>query len=336
MPVDQKRINGPEITKPFKLYTKTNVLNPLLVIDLLKSGSRVDGRTLKEHRKIAIKTNVITKATGSAYIEQGNTQVVVSVYGPKEIPNKTEYSSKGVLSCEFKYAPFSCHKRKLHQQDTDEIMFSMMLKKALEPSICLHNFPNFQITVHAVVMHNDGSALSAAVNAAGVAIASAGIPMFDSVTCLNLAAIGEIELIDPTYDEEVLCLEGSEGKHSYLTMAYLQTRQQISLFNHVGYLSSHDVINSYKKLTEISQKMVPLIHHIINTDLTDAEDNSVDDMDLNEIVILHENLNICESESESPDDTIETIESDENNSFVEIIELADTDKSIEIIEEKCY
>lgn len=35
-----------------------------------------------------LKLNVISKAKGSAYIEMGNTKVIVSVFDPREIPNK--------------------------------------------------------------------------------------------------------------------------------------------------------------------------------------------------------------------------------------------------------
>lgn len=35
-----------------------------------------------------LKLNVISKAKGSAYIEMGNTKVIVSVFDPREIVNK--------------------------------------------------------------------------------------------------------------------------------------------------------------------------------------------------------------------------------------------------------
>lgn len=35
-----------------------------------------------------LKLNVISKAKGSAYIEMGNTKVIVSVFDPREVANK--------------------------------------------------------------------------------------------------------------------------------------------------------------------------------------------------------------------------------------------------------
>lgn len=39
-----------------------------------------------------MKSNLISQAKGSAYIELGNTKVMVAVYDPREIPKQTGYS----------------------------------------------------------------------------------------------------------------------------------------------------------------------------------------------------------------------------------------------------
>lgn len=83
-----------------------------------------------------MKTGVVSQAKGSAYIEVGTTKVVCSVFDPREIPNKNDYSSQGELFCEFKYAPFSCAKRKIHQQDSEEKEFSLVMQRSLEPAVC--------------------------------------------------------------------------------------------------------------------------------------------------------------------------------------------------------
>jgi exosome complex component MTR3 len=46
-----------------------------------------------------MQTDVISQAKGSAYIEQGNTKVVCGVYGPREIPKRSDFSMSGVLFC---------------------------------------------------------------------------------------------------------------------------------------------------------------------------------------------------------------------------------------------
>ena len=64
-------------------------------------GKRQDGRSKDEHRQIFLKTGVISQARGSSYVEQGRTKVMCGVYGPREIPRRSDFSMKGVLSCRY-------------------------------------------------------------------------------------------------------------------------------------------------------------------------------------------------------------------------------------------
>lgn len=49
-------------------------------------GLRVDGRRCDELRKIRCKLGILSsRADGSAYFEQGNTKVIATVYGPREV-----------------------------------------------------------------------------------------------------------------------------------------------------------------------------------------------------------------------------------------------------------
>lgn len=49
-------------------------------------GLRVDGRRCDELRKIRCKLGILSsRADGSAYYEQGNTKVIATVYGPREV-----------------------------------------------------------------------------------------------------------------------------------------------------------------------------------------------------------------------------------------------------------
>jgi len=54
--------------------------------DLLSDeGFRSDGRRPNEIRCMRCRIGVYTQAEGSAYIEQGNTKVLATVYGPHEV-----------------------------------------------------------------------------------------------------------------------------------------------------------------------------------------------------------------------------------------------------------
>ncbi|XP_070516559.1 exosome complex component MTR3 isoform X2 [Cardiocondyla obscurior] len=209
MPIDQKRINGPDASTPYNIYIHSEVKDVYNNVIQPNTTKRHDGRPNNELRNIFVKTNVISQAKGSAYIEIGSTKVICSVFDPREVPNKTGYCVQGELYCEFKYAPFSYCKRKLHQQDAEEKEYSLILQRALEPAVCLQEFPNFQVDVYATILDNGGSALAAAIMAASLALANAGVPMFGLVTASTIGIWNQAYLVDPTDKEESFCLAKS-------------------------------------------------------------------------------------------------------------------------------
>lgn len=50
-----------------------------------QGGLRVDGRRALELRQIRMRMGVFGQADGSAYIEHGNTKVLATVYGPRQV-----------------------------------------------------------------------------------------------------------------------------------------------------------------------------------------------------------------------------------------------------------
>lgn len=213
-----------------------------------------------------VRSEIVSQAKGSAYIEVGKTKVIVSVFDPREIPNKTEYSQKGELYCEFKYATFSCPNRRMHQQDPEEKQNSIVLKQALEPAVCLHEFPNFQIDIYAMVIENDGSALAAAITCAGAALAHAGVPMYDVVTGISLGLLDGDHIMDPTLHEQQLCnvSVSEEGKdHGVITMAMLSTHQQITQLYLTGNIGLENIDKGVAHLKDGMKDVVPLIERCI-------------------------------------------------------------------------
>lgn len=89
---------------------------------------------------LVMRTGVSSQAKGSAYVEYHNTKVVCSVFDPREIPNKSEYSINGELYCEFKFAPFSTKNRHGFVRDAEEREYSVYLRRALEPAVMRVSF----------------------------------------------------------------------------------------------------------------------------------------------------------------------------------------------------
>ncbi|XP_043286489.1 exosome complex component MTR3-like [Venturia canescens] len=251
MPVDQKRINGPDVSIPYSIY-----------VDLSKKQSknqgdaveREDGRAHDHLRKMFVKTGIVSQAKGSAYIEMGKTKVVCSVFDPRETSNKSGYSIQGSLYCEFKFATFSCVRRRVHQHDSEEKEYSLIMQRALEPAVCRHEFPNFQVDIYALVLDNDGSCLGAAIMAASLALANASIPMYGLVTAVTVGIHSDQLLLDPTSKEEKLCQSNESGKeqvnHGIMMQATLSQHNQIAELYFAG-----DIDKSLlKSAVEISSK----------------------------------------------------------------------------------
>ncbi|KAJ8971158.1 hypothetical protein NQ314_000856 [Rhamnusium bicolor] len=221
MPIDHKRINGPDETVPYTLFTKLNTQSLSQQFNkLICNGKRSDCRMPVEHRKIFLKTGVVSQAKGSAYIELGKTKVILC-------------------------------KRRLHQQDAEEKQYSAIMKQSLESTVCRHEFPNFQVDIYALVLHNDGSALSAAITAAGLALSHAGVPMYDLITSVTLGLQQNMKLLDPNFAEQGLCempisSNSENDNHGIITISMLHTHEQISQFYQSGNISLEDLNDSLK------------------------------------------------------------------------------------------
>lgn len=228
---------------------------------------------------------MVSQAKGSAYIENGKTKVVVSVFDPREIPNKTEYSLKGELYCQFKYAPFSCAKRRQHQQDAEEKQNTAVLKQALESAVCRHEFPNFQIDVYALVLENDGASVSSAITCAGLALVHAKVPMYDLVCGATLGFQNGKIILDPTVHEEFLCessLQVSDDDelyydHGVMVVSILKTHEQVSEIHQSGQLSLECLSEGIDVLTKACKDIVVLVEkclvrHVLRSVKSNVED----------------------------------------------------------------
>ncbi|GLH06790.1 Exosome complex component MTR3 [Gryllus bimaculatus] len=261
MPVDSRRNQGPDSSVPFMLYsTREKKDYKTVKSEVFKKGLRKDGRKWDQHRKVYLKTSVVTQAKGSAFIEQNNTKVICSVFDPREIPRKSDYSVNGELYCEFKYAPFSCLTRRGHQQDAEEKEFSLILRRALEPAVCRHEFPNFQVDIYALVLQDDGSALSAAITCASLALADASVPMYDLVASVTLGVHDDLKFLDPTAEETILCNTSPRTlqNHGTIVFSYSASQQQISEYAQTGAMNLDCITSAIDILTRACDDIYPL------------------------------------------------------------------------------
>ncbi|KAK6246900.1 hypothetical protein QUC31_018465 [Theobroma cacao] len=150
---------------------------------------RPDGRGFHQCRPAFFRTGAVNSASGSAYAEFGNTKVIVSVFGPRESKKAMMYSDIGRLNCNVSYTTFATPVR---GQGSDHKEFSSMLHKALEGAIMLETFPKTTVDVFALVLESGGSDLPVVISCASLALADAGIMMYDLVAAVSVFTLAAL------------------------------------------------------------------------------------------------------------------------------------------------
>ncbi|MEM2954355.1 MAG: exosome complex exonuclease Rrp41 [Candidatus Nanoarchaeia archaeon] len=152
---------------------------------LIINNKRLDGRGLEELRPITIKAGVIPSADGSCMLKLGDTHVIAAVYGPREvIPKHLAVQDKALLECIYDMAAFSTTDRARPGPSRRSVEISKVMRDALAPAIFLEKYPRTKIDVYVEVTSASAGTRTAAINAAAVALADAGIEMRDLVTAI--------------------------------------------------------------------------------------------------------------------------------------------------------
>jgi exosome complex component RRP41 len=167
-----------------------------------KKGIRLDGRKADELRPLKLEVGVLGNADGSAYIEHGKNKILVGVFGPRDVhPKHLSQPDRMVLKCRYHMAPFSVQERKSPAPSRREVELSKVIREALEPSVFVDLYPRAGIDVYVEVLQADGGTRCAAITAASLAIADAGIPLRDLVVGCAAGKIDETIVLD-LYDAE--------------------------------------------------------------------------------------------------------------------------------------
>ncbi|XP_035275711.1 exosome complex component MTR3 [Anguilla rostrata] len=261
MPVDTKRVRGPEESQSPLLFI------PESAKKVFSKESRGDGRQRGQTdvRPVFARCGLVSQAKGSAYIEAGNTKLICSVYGPRETERKDETDmNSGRLLCDFRLAPFSCQKRGAWIQGSEEKDLSHALLEGLRPGVCLHKYPRSQIEVNVMILENDGSVLAHAVTCASMALADAGIEMYDLVLGCSLRQDGDTYLIDPTFPEESGSWVTSNGENQgSVTVALLPTLNQVSGLQSDGEMREDTLVEAVRVCIEGCHKLYPVVQQAL-------------------------------------------------------------------------
>ncbi len=214
---------------------------------------RLDGRAVDELRPMEAKAGVIPNAAGSAYFKIGKTTCYAAVYGPRELfPKFLQNPKKGVLRCHYGMMPFSGSGERIRPGSNRRAQeISMVMTNALEPVVDLTAFPNAVVDVFVDLPQTDAGTRCAAISAAAIALADAGIPMKDLVSSVAVGQVGGMVVADLMYDEEAY-----EGIVSDIPVAIMHNTKEITLLQMDGEISKDDLM----KALELAQKATDQVY----------------------------------------------------------------------------
>ncbi|MBM3905426.1 MAG: exosome complex exonuclease Rrp41 [Thaumarchaeota archaeon] len=222
------------------------------IILLDDKGIRCDGRKINEPRRIMIKAGVLKNANGSAYIEFGENKILAGVFGPRDVhPKHLANTDRGILRCRYHMQPFSVGERKNPAPSRREIEISKVIKEALEPAVMLENFPRTVVDVFIEILQADGGSRCAALDAAAVALADAGIPMRDMVSACAAGKVADTIVLDINNEED------QEGQAD-MPVAYMPNLGKITLIQLDGVLTPQE----YEKCVNTALEGCKIVYEV--------------------------------------------------------------------------
>src|SRR3990172_10345764 len=217
---------------------------------LIVNGKRLDGRKFDELRPLTIKAGVVPNADGSCALQLGETYVLVGVYGPREcIPRHLTEQDKAYLECIYSMAAFSTTDRARPGPSRRSTEISKVIADSLRPAIMLEKYPRTKIDVYIEVTNANAGTRTAAITAASVALADAGVEMRDMVTSIASGkADGNImlDLFEP---------EDNFGEAD-MPLAMMPKTKQITLLQLDGNITQDEA----QKMVEMSMKACEKIY----------------------------------------------------------------------------
>ena len=217
---------------------------------------RFDDRKVDELRPMEAKAGVIPNADGSASFRSGKTWAIAAVYGPREIyPRFLADPKKGLLRCHYSMMPFSGSGERIRPGSSRRAQeISLVMKNALQPVIDLSAFPNSVVDVFIELPQTDAGTRCAAISAAAMALADAGIPMKDMISSVAVGQVDGLVVADLTYNEEAY----EEGPVSDIPVAMLHNTKEVSLLQMDGEISKEDLIKALELAKSATEKVYEL------------------------------------------------------------------------------
>ncbi len=220
----------------------------IVLID--KNGIRLDGRKADELRPIKIEAGVLKRADGSAYVVWGNNMVLAAVYGPREAhPRHVQNSNRAIVQAKYNMAAFSVGDRKRPGPDRRSVEISKIISEALEAVTMTELFPRATIDVYMEVLQANAGTRCAAITAASVAMADAGIPMRGLVTGCAAGKAGDKVILDLGQEED-------NFGQADVPLAIVPRTGEVVLLQMDGHLTQEEFDEAFRLATEAAVNVV--------------------------------------------------------------------------------
>ena len=157
----------------------------------------------------------------------------------------------GILRVRYHMEPFSVGERKNPAPSRREIEISKVITEALKPAVILEKFPRTAIDVYLEILQADGGTRCAALAAASVALADAGIPMRDLVSACAAGKAADTLILDVNNEED-------QAGQADMPIGYMPNLGKITLLQLDGVLTTDE----FKKCIELGLEGCKQVYEI--------------------------------------------------------------------------
>ena len=202
-----------------------SILKKDYIYNLMLKGKREDGRTFDAIRNIDIRTNVIEKAEGSAWIKLGETEILVGVKVQVGTPFP-DSAGEGVIITSMELNPIASPDFEAGPPKENAIEMARVTDRGIRESgaidlskLCITEGEEvWMVFIDIHVLNNAGNIQDAASLASIAALLNATVPggregrgedmpmpIRDMPVAITLVNIGGEMMVDPDLDEETVC-----------------------------------------------------------------------------------------------------------------------------------
>ena len=287
-----------------------------------ENGLRLDGRRINEIRPMKMEIGVLSRADGSCYLEWGNNKVLAAVYGPRELhPRRLQKADSALIRYRYNMAAFSVEDRIRPGPSRRSIEISKVSREAFEPVVLTHLYPGAVIDVFAEVLQADAGTRTAAINAASLALADAGIPMKGLISA---CAVGKVD------GQMVLDLNKPEDNYGDADIPMAMTSDgEITLLQMDGDVTQEEFKTAIEMCKDGCRQILAMQQETLRNKFSKLEDVEIpdDEEDIDVSALVESEL--LSSEGDEASDDVASIEEGEMENDEKDAETEDEVGSVE-------